>query len=145
MHEYSSLQLVRLRWYVVRFAHNGRRPSTYQSEHRKQFGQSDPYLLLARCTEYGTAGNTSCNSSLGSDVAGSYVLNDVTQGDMDVNCAGTHNCYIPSGTNGVLSASTSSYQPAYATNPAGILPLVLAPSTSRTWRINGRGHRTLPC
>ena len=35
---------------------------------------------------------------------------------MDVNCTGTHNCYIPSGTNGVLSTSTSSYQPAYATN-----------------------------
>ena len=42
------------------------------------------------------------------------VLDDVTQGDMDVNCAtGTANCYRPSGTHGVLSTSTSAYQPAY--------------------------------
>jgi hypothetical protein len=43
----------------------------------------------------------------------------VTQGDMDVNCRallGTlHNCYMPSGTNGVLSTSNASYQPAYGT------------------------------
>jgi hypothetical protein len=51
-------------------------------------------------------------------------LYDVTQGDMDVICLpltdttgatiGTFNCYIPSGTNGVLSMSNSSYEPAYA-------------------------------
>jgi len=38
---------------------------------------------------------------------------DVTQGDMDVNCAGSHNCYLPSGRNGVLSVSGSSYSKAY--------------------------------
>ena len=34
---------------------------------------------------------------------------------MDVNCTGTHNCYLPSGRNGVLSTSTTSYKPAYGT------------------------------
>jgi len=35
---------------------------------------------------------------------------------MDVNCTGTHSCYRPSGTNGVLSTSTSSYAKAYGTS-----------------------------
>ena len=34
---------------------------------------------------------------------------------MDVNCTGKVNCYLPSGTNGVLSTSTTSYTPAYKT------------------------------
>jgi hypothetical protein len=34
---------------------------------------------------------------------------------MDVNCTGSHNCYLPSGRNGVLSTSTTSYAPAYKT------------------------------
>jgi hypothetical protein len=34
---------------------------------------------------------------------------------MDVNCTGTHNCYRPSGTNGVLSTSNTAYDPAYGT------------------------------
>ena len=32
---------------------------------------------------------------------------------MDVNCTGSHNCYVPSGANGVLSTSGSSYSKAY--------------------------------
>ena len=34
---------------------------------------------------------------------------------MDVNCTGTHNCYRPSGTNGVLSTSNTAYSKAYGT------------------------------
>ncbi len=34
---------------------------------------------------------------------------------MDVNCTGTHSCYKPSGTNGVLSTSTTTYSLAYKT------------------------------
>ena len=41
--------------------------------------------------------------------AGTCTFYDVTRGDIDVNCTGTHNCYRPSGTNGVLSTSNSSY------------------------------------
>ena len=33
---------------------------------------------------------------------------------MDVNCRGTVDCYVPSGSNGVLSTSKSSYSKAYA-------------------------------
>ena len=40
---------------------------------------------------------------------------DVTLGDMDVNCTGTNDCYRPSGTNGVLSTSSSGYSKAYGT------------------------------
>src|SRR5258708_1993623 len=34
---------------------------------------------------------------------------------MDVNCTGNHNCYLPSGTAGVLSTSNNSFSPAYGT------------------------------
>jgi subtilase family serine protease len=69
------------------------------------------YQLAA--AEYGSGGNSSCNSSLGTGVTSTCVFYDVTAGDMDVNCIGTHNCYLPSGNNGVVSTSDSSYQPAY--------------------------------
>ena len=42
---------------------------------------------------------------------------DVTLGDMDVNCRGNVNCFLPSGTNGVLSVSSKTDQPAYAAAP----------------------------
>jgi subtilase family serine protease len=71
------------------------------------------YKLAAK--EYGASGNSSCNSSLGNAAAKTCVFYDVTQGDMDVNCTGTHNCYLPSGKQGVLSTSDSSYLPAYGT------------------------------
>ena len=73
------------------------------------------YYSLAR-TEYGSGGNPSCNSSLGNGAAPLCVFYDVTQGDMDVNCTGTQNCYLDSAAHGVLSLSDSSYQPAYGTN-----------------------------
>ena len=72
------------------------------------------YYNLARA-EYGSSGNTSCNATNGNGVSASCTFYDVKQGDMDVNCTGTHSCYRPSGTNGVLSTSTSSYGPAYGT------------------------------
>ena len=42
-------------------------------------------------------------------------LYDVTLGDNDADCTGSYNCYLPSGTYGVLSTSNSSYAPAYKT------------------------------
>jgi len=72
------------------------------------------YYALAK-TEYGSSGSSSCNSSKGNAVGSTCIFYDVTQGDMDVNCTGTHNCYLPSGTNGVLSTSSSAYAPAYGT------------------------------
>jgi subtilase family serine protease len=72
------------------------------------------YYALAN-TEYGTTGSATCNSSNGNTVGSSCVFYDITQGDMDVNCTGTHSCYRPSGTYGVLSTSTSTYAKAYGT------------------------------
>jgi subtilase family serine protease len=79
-------------------------------------GNPNPtYYRLAR-NEYGTSGSASCNSTLGKEVASDCVFYDVTLGDMDVPCTGTNDCYLPSGTYGVLSTSNSAYQPAYGTN-----------------------------
>jgi hypothetical protein len=72
------------------------------------------YYNLAK-KEYGSSGDTSCNSTNGKGVSSTCTFYDVKQGDMDVNCTGTHNCYRPSGTYGVLSTSTTSYLPAYGT------------------------------
>ena len=76
-------------------------------------GNPNPTLYSLAATEYGATGNSACNSTLGNGVASTCIFYDVTQGDFDVNCTGTHNCYIPSGTNGVVSTSNSAYQPAY--------------------------------
>ncbi len=85
-----------------------------QRANSSQGNPNPTYYALAK-TEYGASGNANCNSTLGNGVAGSCIFYDVTQGDMDVNCTGTHNCYRPSGTNGVLSTSNSAYQKAYGT------------------------------
>ncbi|MDR3415377.1 MAG: S53 family peptidase [Nevskia sp.] len=71
------------------------------------------YNLAAK--EYGSAGNGGCNSSNGNAATGSCVFYDVTQGDIDVNCRTPYGCYDPSGSNGVLSTSTSSYARAFGT------------------------------
>jgi uncharacterized membrane protein len=75
------------------------------------------YYSLA-ATEYGSSGDSACNSTLGNAVGGSCIFYDVRQGDIDVDCVAAPtltNCYLPSGTNGVLSTSNSAYQPAYGT------------------------------
>ncbi|HXP08005.1 MAG TPA: S53 family peptidase, partial [Acidobacteriaceae bacterium] len=72
------------------------------------------YYALANF-EYGRRGNASCNSTNGTGKFCSF--HDVTLGDMDVNCRGNVNCFLPSGTNGVLSVSSKKDQPAYAANP----------------------------
>ena len=75
------------------------------------------YYKIA-ASEYGLSGNPTCNSSnspLARGVVSTCVFYDVTQGDMDVNCTGTNNCYLSDGINGVLSLSNGSYLPAYGT------------------------------
>ncbi len=78
-------------------------------------GNPNPTYYSLAAAEYGASGDSSCSSTLGNATGSSCIFYDVTQGDMDVNCTGTHNCYLPSGTNGVLSTSNSAYQPAYGT------------------------------
>jgi len=76
-------------------------------------GNPAPIYYALAAQEYGASGNAACNSTLGNGVSGTCTFYDVTQGDTDVNCTGTINCFTPSGANGVLSVSSSSYQPAY--------------------------------
>jgi hypothetical protein len=77
-------------------------------------GNPAPIYYALAAKEYGANGSAACNSTLGNGVDSSCTFYDVTQGDTDVNCTGSINCYTPSGTNGVLSVSSSSYQPAFA-------------------------------
>jgi subtilase family serine protease len=71
------------------------------------------YYLLAGLTVIKRPGG-GCNSSRAGGPSGSCVFQDVTQGDNVAPClAGTPNCYAPGGTYGVLSTSTTSYQPAF--------------------------------
>jgi subtilase family serine protease len=72
------------------------------------------YYTLA-ALEYGFRGNAGCNSTSGTGRA--CIFHDVTLGDMDVDCRGNINCYLPSGTNGVLSVSSQKDKPAYAAAP----------------------------
>ena len=79
------------------------------------WGNPNPVLYALARHEYGASGNASCNSSLGNNISSACIFHDVTLGDNDAVCtAGTPNCYAPSGALGVLSTSTSSYQPAFA-------------------------------
>jgi subtilase family serine protease len=78
-------------------------------------GNPNPIYYQIAAAEYGSTGSAACNSSNGNAVASSCVFYDVTQGDMDINCTGSHNCYLPSGRNGVLSMSNTSYAPAFKT------------------------------
>ena len=79
----------------------------------RQGNPNPTYYALAKA-EYDGGGSASCNSSLGNGVDSSCIFHDVTQGDMDVPCTGSHNCYTPSGRYGVLSTSNSEYEPAYS-------------------------------
>jgi subtilase family serine protease len=79
------------------------------------WGLTTPTYYNLAVAEYGTAGSTGCNSSNGNAASSTCTFYDVTAGDMDVNCTGKVNCYLPSGTNGVLSTSTTTYAPAYKT------------------------------
>ena len=74
------------------------------------------------------AGAASCNSANGDPGTGQCVFHNVTQGDIDVNCAGSEDCYgaaapVTGGrrggfgqpqANGALSGSSDSYSPAFA-------------------------------
>jgi subtilase family serine protease len=71
------------------------------------------YYNLARA-EYGSSGNTSCNSTNGGGIGSTCTFHDVRQGDIDLPCTGAYNCYLPSGAVGVQSTSTRSYLPAFS-------------------------------
>ena len=76
-------------------------------------GNPNPVYYQLAATEYGTAGSATCTSRRGKTISGSCVFNDITNGDSDVNCSGSNNCYTPSGYYGVLSTSSSTLHKAY--------------------------------
>ena len=78
-------------------------------------GNPNPVYYTLAATEFGTSGAKTCDSSLGKTVGKSCIFRDVTFGDIDVGCSSKPDCYKPSGQIGVLSTSTTSYKPAYAT------------------------------
>ncbi len=77
-------------------------------------GNPNPVYYQLAASEYGSAGNASCNSNNGNTVSNSCIFYDVTLGDMDVDCVGP-NCYLGGGSVGALSTSNSAFTPAYGT------------------------------
>jgi len=73
------------------------------------------YKLAAR--QYGKAGNPDCASTKGANVGATCIFHDLTLGDNDIACTGTYNCYLPSGTYGVLSRTDTDYEPAFTATP----------------------------
>jgi hypothetical protein len=84
-------------------------------------GNPNPVLYQLAAAEYGTSGNSACNSSNGNTVSASCIFYDVTAGDMVTPCTNYPNtsnyysCYRPSGTYGVMSTNNNAYAPAFAT------------------------------
>jgi subtilase family serine protease len=85
-----------------------------QKTGERQGNPNPTYYQLAQA-EYGSGGSSSCNSSNGKKISTSCIFYDITQGDMDVNCTGSHSCYKPSGEFGVLSTADSTYSKAFGT------------------------------
>jgi regulation of enolase protein 1 (concanavalin A-like superfamily) len=77
-------------------------------------GNPAPVYYQLASSEYGSGGNSSCNSSNGTGTASTCIFYDVTLGDMDVDCAGP-DCYLADGSVGVLSTSNTGFLPAYGT------------------------------
>ena len=79
-------------------------------------GNPNPVYYAIAQNQYGTAaGTAACNSTTGP--ATTCAFNDVTQGDIVVPCGGTLNCFGGGQTEGVLSTSSTSFQPAYPATP----------------------------
>jgi len=69
----------------------------------ESWGNPNPVYYELAAAEYGPSGNPSCNSSNSGGPNSSCVFYDVTVGDMNSPCT-NNNCYLPSGTNGVMSS-----------------------------------------
>ena len=93
------------------------------NQHTNQkWGNANTVYYAIANAEYGTSGNSGCNSSLGSGIGASCVFNDVTAGSIYLPCATTgngsaarlYNCYRPaatevSGDYGVMSAAPMTF------------------------------------
>jgi Pro-kumamolisin, activation domain/IPT/TIG domain len=76
-------------------------------------GNPNPVFYQLASAEYGGGGNSSCNASNGNNVGSSCIFYDITQGDTTVDCRGRADCFYGGGEIGVLSTSTSAFQPAF--------------------------------
>ena len=96
-----------------------------QSTGSKQGNPNAKYYPLA-AAEFGSAGSSTCNSTLGNAAGSKCIFYNVTQGDIVQNCSGTVQCYdattSTSGTgrrhtaataNGALSTSGTAFAPAF--------------------------------
>ncbi len=122
LHQHHRRPRSRRRRDVLRVARAGRHPGARQPEDGCQAGQPQHDLLQAdgdRARPRGTA----CNSNGGTAAspvlpASSCIFNDVTLGDIDVNCTGSTDCYGYSKSGrttyqGVLSTSSTTLGPAF--------------------------------
>jgi len=89
-----------------------------QHANSRQGNPNPVYYQLA------ATGSAVCNSSTVNPVSNSCIFYNVTQGDNDVNCGGSVDCYGATASgirrrsgsvNGALSTSSASYMPAYVT------------------------------
>jgi hypothetical protein len=78
-------------------------------------GNPNPVYYSLAAKEYGSSGDSACSSTLGNTASSSCIFYDITLGDITLPCQGP-NCYLPSGTYGVLSTSTSGCEPTNAAN-----------------------------
>jgi hypothetical protein len=91
-----------------------------------RWGNPDSEYYSRATTEYGAGESCDSNSALNNTLASNCIFYDVTQipliyggsgtgGDIDLPCSGM-NCYLPSGTYGVLSTAPQTLSGAFVTN-----------------------------
>ncbi len=74
-------------------------------------GNPNPVYYAIAASNYGSAGSSLCLS--GASGGGMCAFHDITNGDTDVNCIGSANCYQPGGQTGVLSTDATIDAPAF--------------------------------
>ena len=76
-------------------------------------GNPNPIYYSLATGEYTKRGDAACQSSAPNGAASTCIFYDVVLGDNDVDCQGKINCYLPSGTYGILSTAQKSPRPAF--------------------------------
>ena len=99
--------------HLVCRAHHGRDPGSRESENRRAPRQSQSRLLRSGRERIWQRRQRLLQLDARQRRGRLLLFYDVTQGDMDVDCIGSVNCYTPSGAIGVLSTSNSAYQPTF--------------------------------
>jgi subtilase family serine protease len=88
----------------------------------KSQGNAAPVLYKLARLQYGSKGNANCDANKGASSSTNCIFHDVTFGDDIQPCKGKVDCYLPSGTYGVLSTSDTKYDPAYVAGVGYDLP-----------------------